>query len=397
VVAIVVTIFAIITFLIPATFGKCSSLTKIEHIQTGGCDNIATNDTGVYSAFCADGYFNDFANLFIIPQDTAIKLLFSRTFDIFSYQALAVFLFFYFFMVVITSGLSLAGGLFVPMMLIGATYGRIVGKILVEIFPQTIDPSIYALVGCASMMSGFSRTTISLCVIVMELTESTQFLLPIMLAVMCAKWVGDAFGKSIYEELMELKSITFLEHHPPLTTHSLTIKDVMASNPVCINEIESLARIVEILRTTSHSGFPVVKGKDERGPIFRGFILRKQLLILIESRRFQPRDSGASPLIIDYEKYINLMNYKWQLEKLSLPTKDEQEDLVINLSPYMDRSHPVALKSWSFIDTYRFFQIQGLRHITVLDDEHHPVGIVTRHDLLFFHDTSAQDNDHLGL
>lgn len=47
----------------------------------------------------------------------------------------------------------------------------------------------------------------------------TQFLLPLMLAIMSAKWVGDAFGKSIYEEMMELKSITFLEHHPPVSTY----------------------------------------------------------------------------------------------------------------------------------------------------------------------------------
>jgi len=231
---------------------------------------------------------------------------------------------------------------------------------------------------------------------VMELTESTQYLLPIMLAVMSAKWVGDAFGKSIYEELMELKSITFLEYHPPMDTHHRTVKEVMAENVICVNEIESLSRIIEILKTTTHNGFPVVKTKDERGSIYRGFILRKQLLILIESKRYQKRDSGASPLIIDYEKYISMMNYKWTLEKVTLPPVEEIEDSVLNLSPYMDRSHPIILKQWSFIDTYRYFQTQGLRHITVVDDEMKPVGIITRHDLLFFHDIPAVDSAHLG-
>lgn len=86
------------------------------------------------------------------------------------------------------------------------------------------------------MMSGFSRSTISLVVIMMELTESnetelnyfctkinadTQFLLPIMLAVMCAKWVGDAFNKSIYEEWLEQKSIIFLDPKPPRSTSTM--------------------------------------------------------------------------------------------------------------------------------------------------------------------------------
>lgn len=35
-----------------------------------------------------------------------------------------------------------------------------------------IDASIYALIGSTAWMSGFSRITISLCVIIVELTES---------------------------------------------------------------------------------------------------------------------------------------------------------------------------------------------------------------------------------
>lgn len=63
---------------------------------------------------------------------------------------------------------------------------------------------------------------------------------------MCAKWVGDAFGGSIYEELSGLKSIPYLEHHPPHSTYTLTVVDVMESDVICINEVEKLSRIVEV-------------------------------------------------------------------------------------------------------------------------------------------------------
>lgn len=95
----------------------------------------------------------------------------------------------YFCLVCVAAGLSVAGGLFVPMMVIGATYGRIFGKILAIIVPRkyffflrnflessyAVDASIYALVGAGAMMSGFSRTTISLVVIMIELTASEFF------------------------------------------------------------------------------------------------------------------------------------------------------------------------------------------------------------------------------
>lgn len=120
------------------------------------------------------------ANLFFNQEEVALKLLFSRDMGVFNLPTLFVYLVVYFFLVTITSGISVASGLFVPMMLIGATFGRILGQTLALMFshnnPQ-IDPSIYALVGSAAMMSGFSRITISLCVIVVELTESKKIFL----------------------------------------------------------------------------------------------------------------------------------------------------------------------------------------------------------------------------
>ncbi len=71
-----------------------------------------------------------------------------------------------------------------------------------------------------------------------------------MLAVMCAKWVGDALSKPIYEEFMQLKSIPFLEHHPPAEAQLLTVTDVMASPVISMREVESLAKIVEVVITS---------------------------------------------------------------------------------------------------------------------------------------------------
>ncbi|GAB0182485.1 chloride channel protein C-like [Grus japonensis] len=85
----------------------------------------------------------------------------------------------------------------------GALYGRIIGLTLVSIFGvQTneygawIDPGLFAAIGAASFFSGVSRLTISLTVIMVEITNDVQSLLLIMLAVMVAKMV-DAVAKSL--------------------------------------------------------------------------------------------------------------------------------------------------------------------------------------------------------
>jgi chloride channel 7 len=74
----------------------------------------------------------------------------------------------------------------------------------------------------------------------------TQYLLPIMVAVLIAKWVGDIFSKSIYDELMEQKAIIFLEPKPPRYTSMDRVIHIMHPDVVCIREQESLERVLEV-------------------------------------------------------------------------------------------------------------------------------------------------------
>ena len=48
----------------------------------------------------------------------------------------------------------------------------------------------------------------------MELTNDLKVLLPVMTAVMVAKWVGDFFTHAFFHALLELKCIPFLNQQP---------------------------------------------------------------------------------------------------------------------------------------------------------------------------------------
>ena len=52
----------------------------------------------------------------------------------------------------------------------------------------------YALVGAAANLGGATRMTLSLTVIVTECTGDITFCVPIMLALIVAKWMGDFFN-----------------------------------------------------------------------------------------------------------------------------------------------------------------------------------------------------------
>ncbi len=70
-----------------------------------------------------------------------------------------------------TYGLAIPSGLFIPSLLIGSAWGRLVGIGISLIFPEyDLDPGKYALIGAAATLGGILRMTLSLTVIVTEAT-----------------------------------------------------------------------------------------------------------------------------------------------------------------------------------------------------------------------------------
>jgi len=131
---------------------------------------------------------------------------------------------------IFTFGIKVPAGLFIPSLAMGAIVGRIVG-IGMEQFvfayhdslpwffegkcsqdESCITPGLYAMVGAAAMLGGVTRMTVSLVVIMFELTGGVRYIVPLMAASMASKWVGDALGKTgIYDAHIDLNGYPFLD------------------------------------------------------------------------------------------------------------------------------------------------------------------------------------------
>ena len=121
-------------------------------------------------------------------------------------------------------------GLFIPSLAMGAIVGRIVGIGMEQLVfayhdslpwffegkcsqdESCITPGLYAMVGAAAVLGGVTRMTVSLVVIMFELTGGVRYIVPFMAASMTSKWVGDALGKmSIYDAHIDLNGYPFLD------------------------------------------------------------------------------------------------------------------------------------------------------------------------------------------
>jgi chloride channel 3/4/5 len=123
---------------------------------------------------------------------------------------------------IVTFGIKVPAGIFIPTLGVGACAGRIVGLLVqyaqwrwptAPVFascPQNstcVIPGLYAMVGAAAALSGVTRTTVSLAVIMFELTDTLTYAVPVMLGVLVAKTVADALEpKGIYELAIEYVS-----------------------------------------------------------------------------------------------------------------------------------------------------------------------------------------------
>ena len=109
---------------------------------------------------------------------------------------------------IIAVGCPISCGVFSPVFLLGAAFGRLYGEVIDLITPEdmVITAGAYAVVGAAAMAAGVTRT-VSCAVMVFELTGQLNHMLPVLVAVLTAYGVGNAFNKSIYDTMLELNNL----------------------------------------------------------------------------------------------------------------------------------------------------------------------------------------------
>ena len=392
--------------------------------------------------YCTKGtHYNEVASLYLTDSDTAIKQLFhfreigDHNDSTFSSSALSIFLWPYIIMACVCCGAAVPAGMFVPSLLSGAAFGRLVGHLLHKLdhaHGTFADSGTYALIGATAMTGGISRITISLTIMVLEATGDMQYVLPIMLTVMSARLVGNVFTHGLYDMHIKVKNLLFLEEDDDLdhvsTIDKATVGAIMTKTPICLNGLVRVGDVVELLKECQHNCFPVVdRGSGQQSPcvagtngILVGTVSRRVICMVIKHRAFSapshdlaensrsstadgeaqkeanwPKESsdmdssilgrsrvgttGISPLI-NWGTLERVYPDYPTVHDLTLSPREEQ--LWIDLLPYTDKSaHRINMEA-SVPRGYRMFRTLGLRHLVVVSQHNQCVGILTRADLV---------------
>lgn len=294
----------------------------------------------------------------------------------------------------VTFGLQIPAGIILPSMAIGALYGRALG-IVVEIWQGNhrnalifrgcepdipcITPGTYAIIGAASALGGVTRMTVSIVVIMFELTGALTYVLPIMIAVMISKWVGDAFGKrGIYETWIHFNEYPFLDNRDESAIPDVPVSQIMTQVEdiaVLTATGHTLQSVHDFLVAQPYRGFPVVS--DATNNILLGYISRTELMFALKTAAAEPRNLPPST-----DVYFSHQ-----------PMADPH--VTLDLRPWMDQT-PITLNAKSSLQlTVGMFQKLGLRYV-LFCDRGALKGLLTKKDVWYVLDSAEDGQPRMG-
>ncbi|GAA5834523.1 hypothetical protein JCM9279_004343 [Rhodotorula babjevae] len=302
----------------------------------------------------------------------------------------------------VTFGINVPAGVFVPSLAVGACAGRILGLVVEYLhaqYPSSIVfdgcranlsepgprpfgqacvlPGVWAMIGAASTLAGVTRTTVSLAVIVFELTGTLTYSVPTMLAVLLSKTVADRIEpRSIYDLVIEVADLPYLDAKTEYI-HESTPGDILDADAPTISLVETNtlaslhAKLAAMYASGTASGFPLVAPDGDDGPErMYAYVASKELEHGIARARARglPETTrcgfGAAEALarVDVVRGRNVVDLGWLVD---------QAPLTINARSPMELLHEMFVKL-------------GIRYAVAVDERGLYLGVIEKNRYLHY-------------
>ncbi|XP_038129037.1 chloride channel protein 2-like isoform X2 [Cyprinodon tularosa] len=213
------------------------------------------------------------------------------------FVTLVLFIIMRFWMSALAITIPVPCGAFMPVFVIGAAFGRLVGESMAAWFPDGIHsdgsiypivPGGYAVVGAAAM-SGAVTHTVSTAVIVFELTGQISHILPVMIAVILANAVAQSLQPSLYDSIIRIKKLPYL---PELgwghqERYNIRVEDIMVRDVRYITLDCCYRDLHNVLMSGHLKTLALVESAESM--ILLGSIARAQLQLLLSQQLSRSR------------------------------------------------------------------------------------------------------------
>ncbi|NXB70529.1 CLCN1 protein, partial [Donacobius atricapilla] len=196
-----------------------------------------------------------------------------------------------FCMAVIATTMPIPCGGFMPVFVLGAAFGRLIGEIMASLFPTgilfddilyQILPGGYAVIGAAALTGAVSHT-VSTAVICFELTGQISHILPMMVAVILANMVAQSLQPSLYDSIIQVKKLPYLPdlgwNH--ISKYNIFVEDIMVQDVKFVSSNCKYRDLQAVLQSTTVKSLPLVDSPDTM--ILLGSVERSELQALLQT------------------------------------------------------------------------------------------------------------------
>ncbi len=234
-----------------------------------------------------------------------------------------------------TLGSGNSGGIFAPSLFIGAMLGGAMGHLFGQWWPtMAISPGAFALVGMAAVFSAIARSPLTAMLIVFEMSNDYEMILPLMAAVVTASALaGWLHPESIYTLKLASRGVRLVDGRDMDIMQGVKVREVMRRRPVTIHSDASLPELMALFQETNLLGFPVVgDGNRLAGIITLQDIHRAQSAPDFDLRRLRVADLAVSePITVFPDEPIWVAIQKMSprdLARLPVVSRDDARSLV---------------------------------------------------------------------
>lgn len=164
-----------------------------------------------------------------------------------------------FFVTPFCFGSGAAGGIFLPMLMLGSFLGYIVASIF-NMFGFHVDVVVMAMIGMGAFLASVARTPITAVVMVFEMTAGYTHILPIMLSAAIADLIAEKLNhRPIYASLI----VNQVKSQEAKLLSSLLVKNYMKTDLVCFSSNMTISTVQEKIKNYSFKTYPVKNDKNK--------------------------------------------------------------------------------------------------------------------------------------
>lgn len=211
-----------------------------------------------------------------------------------------------FFVTPFCFGSGAAGGIFLPMLMLGSFLGYIVASIF-NMFGFHVDVVVMAMIGMGAFLASVARTPITAVVMVFEMTAGYTHILPIMLSAAIADLIAEKLNhRPIYASLI----VNQVKSPEAKLLSNLLVKNYMKTDLVCFSSNMTISTVQEKIKNCSFKTYPVKNDKNK----LLGLITKSD----IEDAIFQGVDTNTeinklmnpSPVTIEPSENLYIAYYR---------------------------------------------------------------------------------------